>query len=343
MRIGYNPHKNKVKCKSEYFHHIIVPVYIPTEEGYFKDSFKILQYCLDSLFKTTHPKTYITVVNNGSNSIIVEYLNSILNEKKIHEVIHTSNIGKLNSILKGIMGHDFPFITIADSDVLFLNSWQEETYKVFEIFPKAGAVCTTPSSKSLKSNTFNIWFELLFSKTLGFTEVKNSDALKVFALSVGNPNMYNSENLKKYLTVTNSGFRAVVGAGHFMTTYRKEVFEKDIVKYSNFMLGGDSEAKLLDIPVIKCGMWRLSTEGNFTYHMGNVREDWMREKLEEIKPNTFFPAEPVFTYKVRTSKAGYLFKNKIFSRFLTRKKIWNYCLRLKGLSKDEAIKYTINQ
>lgn len=339
MRIGFNPNKDKIKQTNDFFHQVVIPVYIPDQEGYFKDSFKILEYSLESLFKTIHPKTYITVVNNGSHTLISDYLNRLQKEGKIHEVIHSTNIGKPNSIIKGIAGHNFTFITIADSDVLFLNDWQKESYHVFENFSKTGAVCPTPSSRSLKNHTFNIWFELLFSKSLFFTKVKNPEALKAFAASVGNPKIYNEIHLQKYLTVSNHDFKAVVGAGHFITTYRKEVFEKRDLKHSDFMLGGETEGKLLDFPVVKKGMWRLSTADNFAYHLGNVEEDWMRETLEEIKPNDFFPQEPIVLRKIKSSKMAFLIKYKLFARIITQKKIWYYCLKLKGLSLTEAIQY----
>lgn len=340
MRIGFNPHKDKKIARSNYFHQVILPIYIPCQEGYFKESFVILKHNLESLMKTIHPKTYITLVNNGSEKSVTDYLNELLNENKIQELIHTQNIGKLNAVLKGISGHDFTFVTVSDCDVLFLKDWQKETYKVFQKFPKTGAVCPTPSSKSLKSNSFNIWFDLLFSKSLRFTNVKNPHALKAFATSVGNPNMYNYLNLEKYLTVANGNFKAVVGAGHFVTTYRKEVFEKSDIKYSNFMLGGDSEDKLLDLPVIKKGMWRLSTADNFAYHLGNVEEQWMRETLEEIKPNDFFPELVINLPAIKFSRAAFFVKSILFKKIITRKKIWNYCLGLKGLSKEEVKKYT---
>ena len=339
MRIGFNPNKDKLQEPNDFFHQVIVPVYIPNQEGYFKDSFKILQLCLESLFKTCHSKTYLVIINNGSCIEVINYLDDLYKQGKIQELIHTSTIGKLNAILKGLAGHNFDFVTISDADVLFLKNWQKETYAVFEKFPKTGAVCPTPSSKSLKNNSFNIWFDLLFSKSLRFTKVKNPQALKAFATSVGNPNMYNSLHLEKYLTVTNGDFKAVVGAGHFVTTYRKEVFDKIDIKYSNFMLGGDSEDKLLDLPVIKKGMWRLSTEDNFAYHLGNVEEQWMRETLEKIKPNDYFPELPVNLPDIKFSKVAFIVKSILFKKIITRKKIWNYCLEIKGLSKDEVKKY----
>ncbi len=339
MRVGFNPQKGKKITQSEYFHQVILPIYIPTQKDYFKDSFVILKLCLDSLFKTIHEKTYITVVNNGSSSDVIDYLNNLQQTGKIQEVINTNNIGKLNAIVKGVSGHNFQLITISDCDVLFLKDWQKETYNVFDKFPRTGAVCPTPSSKSLKNYTFNIWFELLFSKSLRFTKVKNPEALKVFAQSVGNLNMYNDCHLEKFLTVSNNGFKAVVGAGHFVTTYRKEVFEKNDIKYSDFALGDENLGKFLDLPVVKKGMWRLSTEDNFAYHLGNVKEAWMEQAFNAIKPNDFSPISDVQLKNVKSSKIEFLLKHKIFSRIITRKIIWNYCLKFKGLSKEETVKY----
>ena len=149
MRVGFNPNKDKVLSKSDYTHQVVVPVYIPHQNDYFKDSFQILQLCLESLFKTCHDKTYITIVNNGSCIEVVNYLNQLQQEAKLQEVIHTTAIGKLNAILKGLSGHQFPLITISDADVLFLNNWQKATYEVFEIFPRAGVVSPVPNPKNL--------------------------------------------------------------------------------------------------------------------------------------------------------------------------------------------------
>ena len=132
MRIGYNPHKDKRIEASKYVHQVIIPVYIPNQEGYFRDSFKIFKLCLKSLFATIHNNTFITIVNNGSDLIIKDYLNELYQDDKIHEVIHTENIGKLNAILKGLAGNAIEIVTISDSDVLFLPNWQSRpsTYRL---------------------------------------------------------------------------------------------------------------------------------------------------------------------------------------------------------------------
>jgi hypothetical protein len=340
MRVGFNPHKDMTQPVSDYFHQVVIPVYIPNQEGYFRDSFEILNLCLNSLFKTIHAKTFVTIVNNGSCDIIVDYLNEFHKINKIQEVIHTTNVGKLNAVLKGISGNNFPLITVSDADVLFLNGWQEASYSVFESFPKTGAVCPTPSSRSFRTYTANVYWDLFFSNKLKFTSVVNPDALKMFGLSVGNADFYNEIQLRTFLTVIKGNMKAVVGAGHFITTDRAEIFDDIENKFTKFKLGGDSEGKFLDIPVVKKGFWRLSTADNFAYHMGNVLEDWMGDVVSKLKQNgeeCNFELKPIQC----SSKLSYFVKSKLFGKFILSKKIMRYFLIWKGLDKEDTKKYLI--
>jgi hypothetical protein len=336
MREGYNPNKDKNILKTDYFHQVIVPVYIPNQEGYFKDSFKILDYCLKSLFKTSHQHTYFTIVNNGSCTDVITYLDALLQQKKIHELIHTTNIGKLNAVLKGILGQRFQLVTITDADVLFLNDWQKGTYEVFEAFPKTGAVCPTPSSKSFNDKTFNILFEKLFSRNLYFTDVLDQDALKAFAHSIGNENFYNKVHLEKYLVVANGKVKAVIGAGHFVTTYRFDIFKKIKFTYSEYALGGNSENCLLDKPVIENGLWRLSTQANYAYHMGNVEESWMPKTLNELNSPLTIGFKEFFLKKTMQTKFSHWLKNIFFQKVFYQKMVRIYFLRYKGLTNAES-------
>jgi glycosyltransferase involved in cell wall biosynthesis len=340
MRIGFNPNKDKINSASSFFHQVIIPVYIPNFEGYFKDSLQILQFCLESLFKTSHSNTFFSIVNNGSNEEVRNYLDGLLKKRKIHEVIHTHNIGKLNAILKGISGQQFEIITITDADVLFLNNWQSETYAVFNAFPKAGAICPTPSSKMAKHYTYNILFENFFSKKLQFTPVKNGAAMINFAKSIGNLEFYQECHLTCNLTISNKNTKAVLGAGHFVTTYRGEIFNKLKERCSNFGLGGNSEEKFLDMPVADQGYWRLSTEDNFAFHMGNVSESWMQEKLDNLEDHSkSIVVQPPMAKKIYVSRFSIFIKSRIFMKILTRKRIWKLFLQFKGLNKEFSKKY----
>ena len=338
MRVGFNPNKDKPLVKSYYNHQVIVPVYIPNQEGYFKDSFQILQYCLESLFKTSHPKTYFTIVNNGSCTEIIDYLNQLYQEGKIHEVIHTTSIGKLNAILKGLSGHQFDLITITDADVLFINGWQKATYDVFEAFPKAGVISTTPNPKIIRYYTGNLIWDNLFSNKIKFSEVADKEAIMSFAKSTSNMEKFTEIHFTKNLTISNNRVSALIGAGHFVATYKGIIFDDLCNRYSVYSLGGDSEQFLLDKPATNLGLWRLSTQKNYTYHMGNVKEDWMQKKVDNLfddKDDSVLPKSIL----IQKSNFSVWFKTEFFSRILFRKSIWKLFLRYKGLTKDEASKY----
>lgn len=338
MRIGFNPHKDKQQTKSDYFHQVVIPVYIPNEEGYFKDSFEIFKLCLDSLFQTIHKKTYITIVNNGSYDVVIDYINKLFLDGKVQEIINTSNIGKLNAIVKGIVGHDFSLITVTDADVLFLKDWQKATYSVFEAFPRTGVVCPTPSSRSLRTYTAIIYWDLFFSKRLHFSKVENRDALKMFAHSVGNVAFYNEIQLQKYLTVSHNETKAVVGAGHFIATYRGDVIDNFESTFSKYKLGGDSEGKFLDLPVVKKGFWRLSTVDNYTYHMGNSIEEWMYDEVSKLEKQEHIIDFKLVPY-LPDGKWVYYLKTKLFGKFILNKKMMSFFLIWKGLSKEESKNY----
>lgn len=337
MRVGFNPNKDKVLPKSDFTHQVIVPVYIPHQNDYFKDSFQILKLCLESLFKTCHSKTFITVVNNGSCSEVVSYLNQLQYEAKLHEVIHTTAIGKLNAILKGFSGHDFPLITITDADVLFLNQWQKATCEVFEAFPKAGIVSPSPNPRMIRYYTANILITTLFSKEVSFTSVKAKEDMIAFAKSISNENLFKPVHLEKNLTIKSNNIEALIGAGHFVATYKGVGFNKLQQRFTKFSLGGDSEEFLLDKPATDLGLWRLSTQDNYVYHLGNVKENWMQDEFDNITSTSS-------TFENRVDNKVYagvlnVFYMKFFSQLIFRKPFWQLYLRYKGLTPEEAEQY----
>ena len=335
MRIGFNPHKDQPQEKSEYLHQVVIPVFIPNQEGYFKDSFKIFQLCLESLFATIHDRTFITIVNNGSDSIISAYLDSLLAQNKIHELIHTQNIGKLNAILKGLSGNNIELVTIADSDVLFLSDWQWETNKVFVNFPKAGVVGIVPQYKTFTTRCDNMLFDNLFNKAIQFIPVKNPNGLELFYKSIG-WGKSNPDYMKLALGyVNNKGFKVYLGSGHFVATYKKDMFD-EIVTYIGYKMGGDSES-YLDAQPLKKDYWRLTTHDNFAYHLGNTYEKWMSEVTFTASSAEVF--ESNFKTFKNVSSVNYFIKNQLFRKCFKNKKIRRWFYRLKGLPNEMIFKY----
>jgi len=337
MRVGYNPYKDQKNDESKYIHQVIIPVYIPNHEAYFKDSFTILKLCLESLFATIHKKTFITIANNGSDKIVSDYLDALLIQNKIQELIHTENIGKLNAILKGLVGNDIELVTIADSDVMFLPNWQVETVKVFTHVPNAGVVGIVPQFKMYESYCGNLLLHNFFNKNMKFIPVKNKDALVRFYDSIGWDRNYNEDYLEFNLGIKiNDNMNVLVGSGHFVATYKKNMFEQ-IPSYFCYKMGGSSEDYLDDLP-LKKDYWRLTTEDNYAYHMGNVLEDWMFEKSNQITSENVVYRQN-FTNKTKSNKILYFIKNRLFIKFISINWTKKMFLRWKKLPSNMADKY----
>lgn len=255
----------------------------------------------------------------------------------IHELIHAGNIGKVNAIFKGIIGHQFPLVTITDADVLYVNGWQKAGYHIFDTMPKAGAVCTTPLSRRSRYHTSNLIFENFFSPKLKFTSVKDASAMQDFARSIDYESFLREVHLQKYLTITQNNTRAVIGAGHFSCTYKGDVFTASRFNFSDSYIGGEALGKFIDSPVIRKGYWRLSTEENFTWHMGNVHEVWMDEKLDGIVPQDDIEIPKL--YLCNASRLNWLVKGILFPKILYSHTFWKRFQQFKGLSETEAVDY----
>ena len=340
MRVGKNPNKNEGYHISDKVHQVIIPVYIPDQEGYFKDAIKILKLCLDSLIQTTHASTCITLVNNGSDDITRDLLNTYLEKGDIQELIHTDNIGKINAAMKAMKGHYFELITIADADTLFLNGWQRETVRVFNAFPKAGVVGLVPQIKLFHDLCHNVLYDGLWSNNIRFTEVPDPDAMRMYYKSIEWKDNYNKDYLKVHMTVSDAtGYRAVIGSGHFVATYRRDALRRQPDYQVTEKLGTKSDREFLDMPVLKVGGWRLTTENNFAYHMGNVHEIWMDDCLRKLNEE----GEKEFEFKPKKSLESsyllYFLKNHLFRKLMEKKWIMRWYMLKKGLPKSMAKTY----
>ncbi|ARV05501.1 hypothetical protein BTO04_01785 [Polaribacter sp. SA4-10] len=339
MRIGKNPTLHQTLDLDKYNHQVVIPVYIPNFDGYFKDVFSILKICLNSLEKTTSKNTFITIVNNGSCSEVSSYLNDMLSKHIIQELIHTSNIGKNKAIIKGVSGHNFKLITIADSDVLFLSNWQKETLKIFNEFPKASVVGLVPQFNIFKGLSFNLIYDNFFSKKLKFTKVKNPKSLALFYKSIGWENDYNKNYLKYILTLTSkNGLRAVVGSGHFVATYKKQAID---IGFNGIIENGLSpkyDRELLDKPSLKLDLWRLTTNENLAFHMGNIKEHWMHNQLDKIQSESG-NLEYNFNNSKKNKILSHYLKNHIFRNIFQNTYFFRIFLRFKGLPKDITKNY----
>lgn len=331
MRIGDNPQRDKKVDLGNYFHQVIVPVYIPNVEGYYKSSFEVFKLSILSIIKTSHAKTYISIISNGSCKEVTDYIADLFKANKIHDFVVAGPIGKVNAILKGLAGSNFSMVTITDGDVLFLNDWQKATYAVYEHFPKAGVVGIVPNPSLGYYKTANIFRDNLFSKKIKSSKIKNVNGVLKFAESVGQLDYFKSKYADTYLTVSNKNFKAVLGCGHFVATYRSEIFDLNFIRKTEYVLGGDSEECLLDDKALQSNLWRLATEDNYAYHLGNAADDWAFEQFKNLTDEDRNFNEHIYKHKIKipffvhvyTSFANKIFGSYKFQKLVLRKKFKN--------------------
>lgn len=336
MRSGLNPTFN-IRLKRDYFHRVIIPVHIPELLGYFKDSLKILDLCITSLLRTCDRSTAISIVNNNSCDAVVDYLNNLLQNKKIDQLLHnTQNLGKVNAIYQILPFISEKLVTITDADVLFKNGWQEECYSVFKNVKNAGCVCPTPSSKSYNNLTYNIYWDYFFSSKLKFRPVKDQEGLRMSASSVGNKDFYQAPHFDQQLTLKLDDKEYVVGAGHFIAMYNTSLFKKVNFKETQMITSSSNDHNYLDLPVVISGAYRLSTQEHFAYHLGNVYESWMKESIDNVMDKEF-DLEPFKLNNLSPRFYSYYLKQKVFQKILRpfKSNFYSY----KGLKKEYFSNY----
>ena len=95
MRKGNNTSRNiKLQLRASN-HRIIIPLYIPNEEGYYKDAFTLFNYCLHSVQKTAFSSLKVSVISNGSCDVVNSKLLEFQQQGLIDElIIEKEAIGK---------------------------------------------------------------------------------------------------------------------------------------------------------------------------------------------------------------------------------------------------------
>lgn len=277
MRIGVNPQKSDKKIILKSHHRVVVVVYIPDSKGFYSNSAEVFKLCIDSLVATIDKNCLITVVNNGSCKEVSNFLYSYLEEKKIDTLIHhNENIGKIDAMIGAARGSREKYITLTDSDILFVQNWQQNVEAVFQNFKNAGSVSPIPVRHALFYGTSSVLKKIIFQR-VKFKRIsipENFTDYNRYLESI-NWDLEPNEN-NKWPVIEKNGMNAVIGSGHQVLTITRDIlFRKVPSNPSLTLVGNDSEFNYVDQPIDKLGRLRLSTFNNFAFHMGNNVEKWM--------------------------------------------------------------------
>ncbi len=307
MREGMNEIIKQDNLSGYLRHRIIVPVYIPHFDGYFKASLEILKMCLESLRMTTKGKANITLVSNGSAPEVVEELKRFYDEGWFDQLLlNTVNRGRIDAVVPVARGAFEPFITISDCDVLFSPGWLEATEKLFQDFPECGFASPVPNPTFAWYYTSATILGGVARREIAFEKVVPDTDLDRFAHSIGRPDLFQPEHRNSQMILRRGNAEACVGCGHFVFTIRREVadaYPKDPCLKG--LLSGSPQ--IHDAPAEKLGFWRLATTRAYAYHLGNVPEPWMYEELEHYRANihestAVIPGEALAARRHWTSK-----------------------------------------
>lgn len=276
MRIGVNPEKYKGEKNIILKHRVIVCFYIPNVfDDYYKGSVDVLHACLDSLINTINfETTCITLINNNSGAEVNSVVNKFIEKGQIEKYVHYSeNKGKIYAIMNEIRGIYEPFVTISDADVLFIKGWEKAIFNVYKNFKKAGVVAPLPCSNLAFNHNNTVFFDKILSLTLKKDKIVADKDCDIYLEGLGNDSLLNRNNRNfnwrthQYF-LKNKNEVAILGAGHFVATYRTELINKNN-EFPDFKFFNGYEDKFIDNKADVKGYYRLSLHKTFAYHIGN--------------------------------------------------------------------------
>lgn len=319
MRIGSNPQKKEKKVIMTTNHRIVIVVYIPNEEGFYKDSFAVFKACLDSLIYTINTNAVITVVNNGSYSKVAELLVYYLKYRKIDTLIsHNVNIGKIDAQIGAARGVRENLITLTDSDILFATGWQEKTEEIFAKFENVGSVSPIPVRTGLYAGTSSVLKQIIL-KRLRFKFMSIPENFKNYNRFLTSINWdLDKDSNHLWPVVESNGVKAIIGSAHQVLTIDRDVlFTNSPSNPSLTLVGANSEHNYVDTPIDKSGKLRLATYNNYAYHIGNKLEDWMNDvqlinkETKSIEIKIIRNLVQVDLFNTKLNNKFYGFKKKI--------------------------------
>lgn len=314
-----NPQKEIKEAEMNYHHRLIIVVYIPSLDGYYKDVFEVFKLCVESALVTKNNKCGISIVNNASCNEIVLYLNELFSKNIIDNVIHhKTNLGKMDALIGAARSCREPLITLSDVDILFRNGWQEAVEEIFMKIEDVGSVSPIAARKSMRYGTVSTIQKILLKQiNLKFEAIPENFIDHNRNLDCTNWKLDENDQLK-WPVIFKNNVKAVLGSPHQVITIRRELLFSDIPNTPSLTLvGNNSEYKYCDEPIDLSGNMRLATYRIYAYHMGNKIDEWMideHNKNKIIGNNKKKSTKPLMLPKFKSKKQNlkyYNFKKRI--------------------------------
>ncbi len=270
MRVGQNPAKNIKNVVKPQRITIAVLNYIPNQQGYFADSFAVLQRCLESLIAHTEQPYDLMVFDNGSCSEVKQYLLEMQAHGQIQYLVYSEkNVGKGGAwefIFNAAPGE---IIAYSDNDAFFYPGWLKESLKILETYPRVGMITARPLRTIPELSTHTVrWAQETKDVIVEEGDFISYEEYYEFSSTLG----YSEEKLrkeyqsKKDTRLTYKDVQAFVGANHFQFVGWKKTLQSITPFDMQKPLG---QVKQLDERLNEAGYLRLMITRPLIQNMSN--------------------------------------------------------------------------
>lgn len=271
-RTGFNPSRSRVSDYRPKRVTLAVITHVPHLSGYFENRFEVLRLCLESQIVNTSLPYDLMVFDNGSCPEVVNYLNRLKDEDKIHYLLLSSrNIGKIGAVQIVFNAAPGEIVGYTDDDIFFLPGWLEDHLKVIDTFPNVGMVTGLYIRPRVNYATESV---------MAFAGQPGVEARRGLLIPRAWEEEYIENSNRTWesyqaeiagledLLLCYEGVEAFASAHHFQFVASKKVILEALPgDWSGQLMGQMSE---LDARVDQMGYLRLSTRQQTVHLMGNL-------------------------------------------------------------------------
>jgi len=254
----------------------LVVTHLPCEEqpGYHKDRMEIVQACLNSMRNGIHRDCTFMVWDNDSKSEFRDWLQHIFEPDML---ILSKNVGKNTARASAIQMLPLgSIVCYSDDDMLFEDNWFHPQMDLLLNFPNVACVSGYPIRTMFRWGNIHTLEWARKNGKLEQGRFISSDDEKDYCRSVNkNYEQHIKDTLKDIdYRVTYNNKQAYCEAHHAQFIG----YTIKVLPAMQFDGMATSDEKSFDIELDKMGL-RLTTTQRYVYHMGNVLDDDIREKI----------------------------------------------------------------
>jgi glycosyltransferase involved in cell wall biosynthesis len=346
MRLLKNPYKTEAGRNKAYIPKevtVAMITYIPNFLGYYKDRFEVFKVSINSLIKNTTADHDLLILDNGSCPEVIAYLMELRTEGYIDYLfLSAENLGYnggLNFIYSASPGH---YIAYSDDDVFFHPGWLEACMQIQKTYPKVGYVTGCPAIHNLYK--FSSATHDLPNRHPEISLLKSdwqNEWNTTYANSIGSPLEVYLENYANHEVPKYSlhGVNAYAVSTHFQYVISKEAI-KEIYPFkvgdlmsSNLDDNAFRMEYILDKKLDELGYAKLTTDGAYTEHLGNVISERCVALIDKYKLAIDLTQTKVFSQKnIKVGVLGWFILKLMNTPIIGRipYKLYDLCFRLIG-------------